>query len=91
VSAEWTVSPEADHSRVLMFLHGGGYVSGSLKSHRHLVAELGRLTRARTLALDYRLAPEHPFPAALDDSLAGAHAARHEGERAGHYSFAVPL
>ena len=43
VSAEWTVPPEADHSRVLMFLHGGGYVSGSLKSHRHMVAELGRL------------------------------------------------
>ena len=71
VSAEWTVSPKADHCRVLMFLHGGGYVSGSLKSHRHLVAELGRLTQARTLALDYRLAPEHPFPAALDDALAG--------------------
>lgn len=71
VSAEWTVSPEADHFRVLMFLHGGGYVSGSLKSHRHMVAELGRLAQARTLALDYRLAPEHPFPAALDDALAG--------------------
>ena len=70
VSAEWTVSAVADPSRVLIFLHGGGYVSGSLKSHRHMVAELGRLARIRALALDYRLAPEHPFPAALDDALA---------------------
>jgi epsilon-lactone hydrolase len=71
VAAEWTTTPEADTSRVLMFLHGGGYVSGSLESHRHLVAQAGREARARALALDYRLAPEHPFPAALDDALAG--------------------
>jgi acetyl esterase/lipase len=54
-----------------MFLHGGGYVSGSLASHRHMVAEIGRQARMRTLALNYRLAPEHPFPAALEDALAG--------------------
>jgi acetyl esterase/lipase len=71
VAAEWTVTPEAEKSRVLMFLHGGGYVSGSLESHRHMVAEAGRQARARTLALDYRLAPENPFPAALEDALAG--------------------
>jgi epsilon-lactone hydrolase len=70
-AAEWTITPEANPSRVLMFLHGGGYVSGSLNSHRHMVAQSGRLARARTLAIDYRLAPEHPFPAALDDALAG--------------------
>jgi acetyl esterase/lipase len=71
VSAEWTTTPSADTSRVVMFLHGGGYVSGSLDSHRHMVAQLGREAHARTLALDYRLAPEHPFPAALKDTLAG--------------------
>jgi acetyl esterase/lipase len=71
VAAEWTATPSADPSCVVMFLHGGGYVSGSLDSHRHLVAQLGREARARTLALDYRLAPEHPFPAALEDALAG--------------------
>ncbi len=71
VAAEWTTTPDADPARVLMFLHGGGYVSGSLNSHRHMVAQAGREARARTLALDYRLAPEHPFPAALDDALAG--------------------
>jgi monoterpene epsilon-lactone hydrolase len=71
VDAEWTITPGADPSRVLMFLHGGGYVSGSLASHRHMVAEIGRQARMRTLALNYRLAPEHPFPAALEDALAG--------------------
>ncbi len=71
VAAEWTTTPAADTSRVVMFLHGGGYVSGSLDSHRHMVAQLGREAHARTLALDYRLAPEYPFPAALEDTLAG--------------------
>lgn len=71
VAAEWTATPGADPSRVILFLHGGGYVSGSLASHRHMVAQAGREARARTLALAYRLAPEHPFPAALEDALAG--------------------
>ena len=57
-------------ARPCCILHGGGYVIGSLDSHRHLAAETGRAARARTLAIDYRLAPEHPFPAAVDDALA---------------------
>lgn len=71
VPAEWTMAPGAGADRVLVFLHGGGYISGSLASHRHSVARMGREARARTLALDYRLAPEHPFPCALEDALAG--------------------
>jgi len=71
VPAEWTSTPAANGERVILFLHGGGYVSGSLKSHRHMVAQAGREALARTLALGYRLAPEHPFPAALDDALTG--------------------
>jgi monoterpene epsilon-lactone hydrolase len=71
VTAEWTATPEADPTRVILFLHGGGYISGSITSHRHMIAQAGREARARTLALGYRLAPEHPFPAALDDALAG--------------------
>lgn len=67
---EWTATPEADPSKAILYLHGGGYVIGSLASHRHLAAELGRLAGARTLAIDYRLAPEAPFPAAVDDALA---------------------
>jgi acetyl esterase/lipase len=70
VPAEWTSTPAAEDGRVLIFLHGGGYISGSLNSHRHMVAQAGREAGARTLALDYRHAPEHPFPAALDDAVA---------------------
>jgi monoterpene epsilon-lactone hydrolase len=73
VDAEWTSTPGANPSRVLLFLHGGGYISGSIASHRHMVAEAGREARARTLAVGYRLAPEHPFPAALEDTLSAYH------------------
>jgi epsilon-lactone hydrolase len=69
VPAEWTLTPTADAKQVVQFLHGGAYLSGSIATHRHMVAQLGRVARARTLALDYRLAPEHPFPAALEDAL----------------------
>src|SRR5262249_1660974 len=71
VPAEWTTTPAADPDRVIMFLHGGGYISGSLASHRHMIIQAGREAGARTLALGYRLAPEHHFPAALEDALAG--------------------
>jgi acetyl esterase/lipase len=70
VKSEWTSTLDADRSKAVLYLHGGGYVIGSLDSHRHLAAEAGRAARARTLAIDYRLAPEHPFPAAVDDTLA---------------------
>lgn len=71
VRAEWSSTPDADPACVILFLHGGGYVSGSLDSHRALAAEIGRVLAARTLALEYRLAPEYPFPAALEDALTG--------------------
>jgi acetyl esterase/lipase len=71
VKSEWTATPDADRSKAILYLHGGGYVIGSLDSHRHLAAEAGRAARARTLALDYRLAPEHPFPAAVEDAVSG--------------------
>lgn len=70
VPAEWTATPAADPSHVLLFLHGGGYASGSITSHRAMVAEAGRRAGMRTLAPEYRLAPEEPFPAALNDALA---------------------
>src|SRR5207245_8952072 len=63
--------PNADRQPALLYLHGGGYVIGSLDSHRHLVAEAGRAAASWALSLDYRLAPEHPFPAAVEDALAG--------------------
>jgi epsilon-lactone hydrolase len=70
VPAEWTTTPGADRASAVLFLHGGGYVIGSLDSHRHVAAEIGRASGARTLAIDYRMAPEHPFPAAVQDALA---------------------
>jgi acetyl esterase/lipase len=79
VPGEWSVVPGADPSRVLLFFHGGGYCSGSIRSHRRMVTEAGRMAGIRTLALGYRLAPEHPFPAALDDALAAWRFLRNEG------------
>src|SRR4030095_9950305 len=69
VAGEWSIVPGSNPSRVLMFFHGGGYCSGSIVSHRRLVTEAGRAAEARTLAIAYRLAPEHPFSAAYDDAL----------------------
>ena len=71
VPAEWTSTAHANASQVILYLHGGGYVWGSLKSHRHLVSEVGRAAAMRTLALDYRRAPEFPFPHALEDAVSG--------------------
>ncbi|HEY4152720.1 MAG TPA: alpha/beta hydrolase [Pseudolysinimonas sp.] len=69
VSAHWLDAPAADPDRVLLFLHGGGYRFGSLRSDGELAARLGRASGMRVLFVDYRLAPEHPFPAAIDDVL----------------------
>jgi epsilon-lactone hydrolase len=71
VPAEWTSAPGADTSRAVLYLHGGGYVIGSLDSHRHVTSEIARDLGARTLALHYRLAPEQPFPAPVEDTVAG--------------------
>jgi acetyl esterase/lipase len=70
VPAEWVTTPDADGERVLYYLHGGGYVLCSVDTHREMISRLSRAARARALAVDYRLAPEHPFPAAVDDSVA---------------------
>ncbi len=67
---EFSLVAGSDPTKALLFFHGGGYCSGSIVSHRRMVTEAGRAVGARTLAVAYRLAPEHPFPAALDDALA---------------------
>jgi epsilon-lactone hydrolase len=69
---------------VLIYFHGGGYCSGSIVSHRRLVTEAGRAGGLRTLAVAYRLAPEHPFPAARDDALAVWWRVRSDGYAAKH-------
>jgi epsilon-lactone hydrolase len=70
VAGEWLEPPAAREHAALLYLHGGGYVIGSPRSHRHLAAALARAAGAATLLPDYRLAPEHPFPAAIDDAVA---------------------
>jgi epsilon-lactone hydrolase len=67
---EFSSVPGVDASGVLLFFHGGGYCSGSILSHRRMVTEAGRACGLRTLAVGYRLAPEHPFPAAFEDAVA---------------------
>jgi epsilon-lactone hydrolase len=84
VPGEYSIVPGSDASRVLLYFHGGGYCSGSIQSHRRLVTEAGRTARMRTLAVGYRLAPEHPFPAAYDDALSAWQFLRSQGIAASH-------
>jgi acetyl esterase/lipase len=70
VTAELIATPASRPDRHVLYLHGGGYVTGSLGLYRHFIWRIAAAARARVLAIDYRLAPEHPFPAALDDAFA---------------------
>jgi epsilon-lactone hydrolase len=70
VPAHWLAAPGTGTGRVLLFLHGGGYELGSIRSDGELAARLGRASGMRVLFAEYRLAPEHPFPGAIDDVLA---------------------
>jgi len=83
LAAEWSEAPGADRDSALLFFHGGGYCSGSIVSHRRLVTEAGRAAGLRTLAVGYRLAPEHPFPAAFEDALTAWRFLQAEGLEAG--------
>ena len=70
VPAEWITTPGAKDQYAILYLHGGGYIAGSIKTHRDLVSRISRASKARALIIDYRLAPEHPFPAAVEDATA---------------------
>ncbi len=82
------LEPKNPTPHVLVYLHGGGYVVGSPKSHRPLLGALARGTRARVLAVDYRLAPEHPCPAAIDDAVAAVAAVYASGVKPEHVRIA---
>lgn len=69
IPAEWVAVPNAAQDRVFLYLHGGAYIMGSCNTHRSLAAKLSRSTAARVLVPEYRLAPENPFPAAMEDAL----------------------
>lgn len=79
LEGEWSLAPGSDRDKILLFFHGGGYCSGSLKSHRRMVTEAGRAMRMRTLAIAYRRAPEHPFPAQHEDALTAWRFLRRQG------------
>ncbi|MBC8506242.1 MAG: alpha/beta hydrolase [Anaerolineales bacterium] len=71
--AEWIITPEINQDGVILYLHGGAYYLNYDNPHRDLVARLGRQAQMRSLILEYRLAPENPFPAALDDAVGAYH------------------
>lgn len=68
VRVEWITTPRANPDHVILYLHGGGYTMGLYNTQRDFISRLGRTTGMQVLAVDYRLAPEHPFPAGLDDA-----------------------
>ncbi|MBF0201917.1 MAG: alpha/beta hydrolase [Desulfamplus sp.] len=69
IPSAWLTPPRALDKKVLLYLHGGGFNAGSIKSHRDIASRIAKATRHKTLVIEYRLAPEHPFPAGLDDAL----------------------
>ncbi len=69
IPVHWISHREHCEPRVVIYLHGGGYVIGSNHTHMELACRIAKASRAQVMMLDYRLAPEHPFPAALDDAL----------------------
>ena len=79
VPAEWVTVAESDPARRIVYVHGGGYVIGTRATHRRLCEEIARAAECAVLNLDYRLAPEHPFPAAVDDAIAGLQFAQANG------------
>ena len=81
VPAEWVSAADADAGRAVLYLHGGGYAIGSINTHRRLAFDVSAASGARVLLLDYRLAPEHPFPAAVDDAADGVALAAEAGLR----------
>lgn len=88
VKAEWVAAPGADAGRAILYLHGGGYVIGSINTHRAMAGRISRAAKARVLLIDYRLAPEHPFPAAVEDSVAAYRYMLAQGIRPGRIAIA---
>ena len=70
VAAEWITAPGAENGGTLLYFHGGGFVIGSIRSHREMLSRISRAAGSRVLALDYRLAPEFSFPAPVEDAVA---------------------
>jgi epsilon-lactone hydrolase len=70
VAAEWVIPPGASAPRTILYLHGGGYLVGAPRDYREMVSHIARAAQAQALTIDYRLAPENPHPAAVEDAAA---------------------
>ena len=79
IASDWFEPDNAVPGRALLYLHGGAYVIGSPTTHRGLAGNIALASRARLLLIDYRLAPENPFPAALEDTITAFHWLRGKG------------
>jgi epsilon-lactone hydrolase len=88
VPARWVTAAGSDADRAILLLHGGGFTAGSLTSHQRLAADLSMACGTRVLLVDYRLAPEHPFPAGLEDCLTAYQWLLSQGFKPGHLAIA---
>lgn len=67
---EWVAAPESSDERIVLYIHGGGFVFNGTKLYRNFIANIAKFSRARVFSLDYSLAPEHPYPTALNEAVA---------------------
>jgi epsilon-lactone hydrolase len=88
VDGEWIAPADAPQDKAILYFHGGGFRIGSVASHRELIAQIAYASGCRVLGINYRLAPEHRFPAALDDALAAYRWILDQGFKPGKIAFA---
>jgi len=88
VDSEWISPANAPDDKAILYFHGGGFRIGSVSSHRDLIAQIALASGCRVLAINYRLAPEHRFPAALDDAIAAYGWMLDRGLKSGNVAFA---
>jgi monoterpene epsilon-lactone hydrolase len=88
VDGEWIVAADAPPGKAILYFHGGGFRLGSVASHRDLIARIADTSGCRVLAINYRLSPEHRFPAALEDALAAYRYLLDQGLKADSTAFA---
>ncbi|WLR51922.1 alpha/beta hydrolase [Bacillus tianshenii] len=88
VPCEWVIPAEHNDNQTIIYFHGGGYSRGSIASHRHLAADLARTSKSKALVVGYRLAPEHPYPAPVEDALSVYKELLATGMKPEHLTFA---
>jgi acetyl esterase/lipase len=83
INAEWIIPEGHEENKILLYIHGGGFISGSCLTHRMHVAKFANGSKLKSLVFDYRLAPENPFPAALEDCIEVYTWLLHQGYKSG--------